>query len=588
MSGARRRLARRVLSRRVIRVLPSAVVDRIAAGEVVERPASVVKEIVENALDAGAREISVEFAGGGVERIEVADDGCGMQADEALLAFERHATSKIESERDLSEVATFGFRGEALPSIASVSRLTLLTRGRGMASGTRIAIEGGTLAGRGPAGVPEGTRVRVEDLFFNTPARLKFLKTERTESARILEVVRQLALSNHEVSFSVAREGVEARCYESADEQERASQSFPSLELSRLHEGAGGIVVRAYLAGPGSARAGASGLVIIVNGRPVADRTLAGAVAAAHEGILERGRYPQGVVFIEVPHRMVDVNVHPQKREVRFSEPRLVTSVLHGAVSRWARGCPWAHRPVPRAPAHVVAAAEPRSDLLWLASGARPFAAVPGARHEPEPAPPVDREPGPLPGFSSLAVLGQAFGTYIVCEAGEGIVIIDQHAAAERIAFERLRQAWRTGSIPAQLLLVPLRRDLDAARVALFEENEGLVGSLGIAADVSGPESVTIRGLPAPLAGADPALLLDEVLDEIEEARGRIETVVEKVLARMACHASVRAGDSLDAAEGRALLSDLDRVDWADHCPHGRPVWFEIPRSEIERKLGRR
>jgi len=570
----------------MIRVLPGDVVDRIAAGEVVERPASVAKELVENALDAGATEVSVEFASGGVERLEVADDGTGMDDEQALLALERHATSKIGSEVDLLSIGTFGFRGEALPSIASVSRMTLLTRARGSAAGTRIRIEGGTVLDRVPAGIPEGTRVRIEDLFFNTPARLKFLKTERTETARLLEAVRHLALTHPSVAFSVLRDGVEIfSCAAVQQEAERASQVMRRLELHAFAGGAGGVSVRGYLAGPDVARAGAGGLVLLVNGRPVTDRSLSGSIAAAHEGILPAGRYPQGVVYIDLPHGMVDVNVHPQKREVRFSSPRTVTGALFRAVQDWARSAPWTV-PAPRRGSPAGVAGPVRGPAGPPAPPARQAAVQ-------------DRADETLPGlalsgvrpeasFGSLEVVGQVMGTFIVCEGRDRMVVVDQHAAAERVTFERLRAEWRAGSVPSQLLLVPLRLEMDSVRAALVEDNEGLLRAFGIGADVSGPERVTVREVPVLLSGVDPERLLQDVLDELQSSRGRLETISEHVLSTMACHASVRGGDALEADEARALLAALDDVDWAHHCPHGRPVSFEVTRGEMERRLGRR
>jgi DNA mismatch repair protein MutL len=569
----------------MIRVLPGDVVDRIAAGEVVERPASVAKELVENALDAGATEVSVEFASGGIERIEVADDGSGMDDEEALLALERHATSKIGSEADLLSIGTFGFRGEALPSIASVSRMTLMTRARGAPAGTRIRIEGGTVLERVPAGIPEGTRVRIEDLFFNTPARLKFLKTERTETARLLEAIRHLALTHPSVAFSVLRDGVEIfSCAAVQREGERASQVMSRLDLHGFTGGAGGVSVRGYLAGPDAARAGASGLVLLVNGRPVADRSLAGSIAAAHEGILPAGRYPQGVVYIELPHAMVDVNVHPQKRQVRFASPRAVTGALFRAVQGWARSAPWT------GPAELLdrpaGVAEPVREPDGPCAPPARVPPVPGAVDGPPPALPLSGA-RPEASFASLQVVGQVMGTFVVCEGRDRLVIVDQHAAAERVTFERLRAEWRAGSVPSQLLLVPLRLEMDSVRAALVEDNEGLLRAFGIGADVSGPERVTVREVPVLLSGVDPERLLEDVLDELQSSRGRLETLSEQILSTMACHASVRGGDALEADEARALLAALDEVDWAHHCPHGRPVSFEIPRGEVERRLGR-
>jgi DNA mismatch repair protein MutL len=568
----------------MIRVLPTEVVDRIAAGEVVERPASVVKELVENALDAGGSEVMVEFAGGGVERIEVADDGAGMEPGEARLAFERHATSKIGTEHDLLEVATFGFRGEALPSIASVSRVTLLTRARAAPAGARLRLEAGRLVEHSPAGVPEGTRVRVEDLFFNTPARLKFLKTERTETSRLLEVVRHLALTHPEVAFSVMREGAEVfSCPRSGSEGERVRQVFSRLDLHAFHESVGAIDVRGYLTAPASSRAGTSGLVLILNGRPVVDRSLAGALAAAHEGLLPPGRYPQGLLVLEVPRRGVDVNVHPQKREMRLSEPRVVTGAIYRAVSAWAKRAPW------MGGASSSRVAEPADVVPYGAPPApgRPAGREGVIRSPVEPL--LDLAPvgSPAASFASLEVVGQVLGTYIVCGGSERVVFVDQHAAAERVVFEDLRREYRDGSVARQLLLVPVRSEVGEARAALVEENEGLLEAFGLAVDLTGPGTVAVREIPVLVSGADPARLLDDALDELEDARGRLDQVAERVLSTMACHSSVRGGDALDHERARALLRDLDRVDWAHHCPHGRPVSFEITRAEIERRLGR-
>ncbi len=589
----------------MIRVLEGGVVDRIAAGEVVERPASVLKELVENSLDAGAREISVEFESGGVKRIEVADDGEGMDPDEALLSLQRHATSKIETERDLLEVATFGFRGEALPSIAAVSRLTLLTRRRGATAGTRVTIEGGDVLDRSPAGVPEGTRLRVQDLFWNTPARLKFLKTERTETARLVETFRHLAVTRPGVAFSLFEAGEEILSLPAArDAGERVQKIHPRLSLPGFHEQSGGIEVEGWLAEPGAARPGAQGLVIVVNGRVVTDRGIAGAIAAAHEGLLPQGRYPQGVVLLTVPRVMVDVNVHPGKREVRFSDPRMVSAAVHRAVSRWARTTPWIgartslRPPPPEVPSTTQLPSVSESTSSRYTSRHGGFIARTAAAIGPSPIPHRGTGiPLPLPvpaaqpesrgTFSSLVYAGQVLGTYLVCEGVDGIVLVDQHAAAERVTFERLRQQWRSGSVASQVLLMPVRVDVDAVRAALVEENEGLLRSFGLGAELSGPDSVTVREVPMLLSGSDPARLLADVLAEIEDSRGRLDTIAEEVLSRMACHASLRGGDRIDAERAIALLRDLDRVDWAGHCPHGRPVSFELPRSEIERRFRR-
>lgn len=595
----------------MIRVLAPDVIDRIAAGEVVERPASVVKELVENALDAGASEIAVEFAGGGVERMEVADDGAGMEAGEASLALERHATSKIAHERDLESVGTYGFRGEALPSIAAVSKMTLLTRSRGAQAGTRIIVHGGEVVEAVPAGVPPGTRVRVEDLFHNTPARLKFLKTRRTETSRVMEVVRHMALVHPHVAFSIYREGVEVlSCPHGQQEKERIQSIFAKLTLYPISHAVGAVRVHGMLGAPSESRKGTSGLVIVVNRRVVVERSVAGALAAGHEGLLPAGRYPQGVIFIEMPGQQVDVNVHPQKSQVRFAEPRDVTGAVYRAASAWARTTPWkTGQPMSLDLSRASGVSETSGTVA--AQVARPTAdqsgvprvsaeqrlpglhgqpGSPGRTEEPdgvEDAPVHGTDPSRKGRFSSLVVVGQAMGTYILCEHPEGLVVVDQHAAAERITFEKLKNQYARGLVQRQLLLVPARCDLDERWLDLVEQNEGLLRSFGMQVDITGPTTVTVREIPVLLGEVDPALLLREILDELQDPAGRIESVSEHVLATMACHASVRGGDVLDTARARALLQELDRVDWSTHCPHGRPVFFEIPGSEIQRRLGR-
>ncbi len=582
----------------MIRILAPEVVNRIAAGEVVERPASVVKELVENALDAGAGEIVVEFSGGGVERIEVADDGAGMSPDEAILALERHATSKIETERDLLGVRSYGFRGEALPSIASVSRLTLLSKPAGAQAGTRVLVEGGEVRECSPAGLPPGTRVRVQDLFFNTPARLKFLKTERTETAHVTDVVRHLALTRPDVAISLHHDGVEVfSCPAGQDLAVRARSLMGRLTLHEIVHDAGEVSLRALLTAPEQCRVSTAGLVLVVNGRVVLDRSLSGAIAAGHEGLLPAGRYPQGVVMVKVPATGVDVNVHPQKREVRFASPRTVTSALFGAVSGWARQAPWT-RGVPVAMDLEAAGAAARRPGLDPEQGllAASWSEGAGTDRVRDGDPRDDQtlsgltvtsRPTRASRFSSLRVLGQALGTYLVCQDDDALVLVDQHAAAERVTYERLRSQLRAGGVQRQLLLVPVRCDVQEEQAALVLENEGLLSGLGLCADLTGPGSVTVREVPALLGGVSPERLLGDVLDRLEAPWGRVVSLTEDVLATMACHASLRGGDAIDGPGARALLESLDTVDWANHCPHGRPVSLVLPRAEIERRFGR-
>jgi len=572
----------------MIRKLPQSLINKIAAGEVVERPASVVKELVENALDAGAGTITVSIRGGAVGGMEVADDGCGMSEEDALLCIEHHATSKIESEKDLAGIATLGFRGEALSSIAAVSRFTLITRPKDRDAGVRVTAEAGRIRDRQPSASPPGTRVKVEDLFFNVPARLKFLKSVRTEESLVAETVRNLALTCPGVAFRHDREGREVLALPAADEAQRVEQAMKGRKLAFMAGEGGPFILRAYLTPPEKARRGASGLILVVNGRVVTDRAVAGAVAAAHEGLLERGRYPEGVIYLQLPPEDLDVNVHPQKREIRFSDSRALFGFIRKTVSESLSRSPWLPPP-PARPAPRPAAAETQASY---GSAARPLPmplpySGPSVKTAPRPAheAPRDEEAGGF--FSGAAVLGQLFSTYILCEKEDDLLVIDQHAAAERITYEKLRDQVRRGGVALQALLLPCVVPMDEKDVAAAEENEGLLRTLGIDAGPSGPDSMTVRAVPALLGNVDPAALLRESVDRIRSLRARTDEAVEAVLQTMACHGSVRAGRRLEPDEIRALLAAMDRVDFAAHCPHGRPVYFTLSRRDIETRLRR-
>jgi DNA mismatch repair protein MutL len=599
-----------------IHTLPTDLANQIAAGEVVERPASVVKELVENALDAGATRVKVELERGGATLIRVSDDGAGMDEDDAVLSLQRHATSKIHHKDDLFALSTFGFRGEALPSIASVSKLRLTTRARGAREGTEVFLEGGGTAQPRPTGAAEGTSIEVRDLFFNVPARRKFLKSTGTEAAHVSEALLAAALARPEVSFFLVRDGRTAREWlRAASRRERAAQAYEASERLEACSGERGPMrIEAHLAPPERARAGATGLHLLVNGRPVRDRALARAVAQAYGSVLEPGRYPVGVVYIELPPSEVDVNVHPQKAEVRFADGRAlfdaVTRELHAALARafslpaLGSGRPWAFSRQPPSsgePAATRFVGEPAPD---------PWELDPVGANSSTPQPLAERTTLPSfldgPGirtvetmastplfdgagfYASLEFLAQVRATFLVCSGSDGLYVLDQHAAAERVTFHRLRRAFEARSISTQRLLIADVVELLPAEVATLEEHADDVAALGVELRTVGPSAVAVHAVPTLLMRGRPERIVRDLVAELGRAATRpFGDAADLVLATMACHGSIRAGDALSREEAQALLRALDDIDFAGHCPHGRPVVTRIGYDELERRVGR-
>jgi DNA mismatch repair protein MutL len=609
-----------------IAVMPPALASQIAAGEVVERPASAVKELVENAVDAGATRCDVEIEGGGVTRIVVSDDGRGMTREDAALAVLRHATSKLFSVDDLARVTTYGFRGEALPSIASVSRFSLRTRSASEEAGTLVTVEAGSAPAVSPIGAPVGTTVEVRDLFYSVVARRKFLRSAGTESGHVTEVVECAALARPDLTFTVTRDGRRVREWLRAESREARVADVVGEGLTACSGRRGPLAVEAFLSRPEHARSGAGGLRFFVNGRSVRDRALLHTVAQAYGSVLERGRYPRGVVYLDLPPSLVDVNVHPQKAEVRFADPRAVTDAVYHLLSiALARAfslpapprSPWVRRDEPSAapsPAAVSATplelegaqeTAPRDEEPRLPElGAEPAEATApttrvdenalGAADAPSPvlavsdsASPI--QPSPAVRWASLRFIAQVRQTYLVCEGHEGLYVIDQHAAAERVNFDRLRKQYRSRAVPSQALLFPLTLSVAPAECELVEQKGSDLAALGVEVRVRGPDLVSVHAVPKLLARASPERLVRDLLSEVSRTgRRAFSDTVDLALATMACHGSIRAGDKLSETEASALLGALDSADFAGHCPHGRPVVTFTSWSELERKVGRR
>lgn len=608
-----------------IRRLPEHLVNRIAAGEVVERPASALKELVENAIDAGASRIAVRLADGGTTRIEVVDDGCGMAPSDMALALERHATSKLPSD-DIDQVATMGFRGEALPSIASVARLTLESRVRG-ADGWQRVTDNGVLVGDGPAALPPGTRVLVEGLFERVPARRKFLRSGRSEYAACLDVVRRLAMARPDIVFTVEHDGrrvlaalqPEDRPGRVAALTDRAlKDNSVAIDMERE-----GLVLGGVAGLPTFHRGVADHQYLFVNSRPVKDRLLIGAIRGAYAEMMPRDRHAVVALFLDVPPDQVDVNVHPAKTEVRFRDPAMVRGLIVSGLRRALDAA--GHRVTHRAPEDALAMFRPEpgynppapeDEPAWgsaaqnlsgqgfaAASHAgypapegeglsrvferRPgfFSPPPQARAEAAWAPPPEAQDHPLG-----VARGQVAKTYIVAEAEDGLVIVDQHAAHERLVLERMRAALAGGRVAAQALLIPDVVELDEAACDRLEARIEELSELGLELERFGPRAMLVRATPALLGRGDPAGLVTDLADDLaafDEALSLRERL-DAVAGTMACHGSVRAGRVLSVAEMNALLREMEVTPHSGQCNHGRPTWVKLALSDVEKLFGRR
>jgi DNA mismatch repair protein MutL len=580
-----------------IRRLPEHLINRIAAGEVVERPASALKELVENSIDAGAVRIDVRLSDGGTRLVEVADDGCGMSPTDMALALERHATSKLGDDA-IENVTTLGFRGEALPSIASVARLTLESRVLGADGWMRI-VDNGRVEFEGPAALPPGTRIKVEGLFDKVPARRKFLRSARAEYGACVDVVKRLAMARPDIGFSLEHDGRRSISVAPGQSQPERVAALTDRELAGNSVGVDLVREGLRLGGVASLptfnRGVADHQFLFVNGRPVKDRLLIGALRGAYADFLARDRHPVVALFLEMPTDQVDVNVHPAKTEVRFKEPALVRGMivsglraaLDGAghrsasTSHFAASPAWQSEPIAtQASAFAFHEARPHFNAPSPASSLTPI-----ARAEPAFAPVPDAIAFPLG-----VARGQVAKTYIVAEAEDGLVIVDQHAAHERLVLERMRRAVAGGAVASQALLMPEIVELDESACDRLEARIGELAELGLEIERFGPGAIMVRATPALLGSGDVRGLVTDLADELAafDQALSLKERLDAVAGTMACHGSVRAGRVLSVAEMNALLREMEVTPHSGQCNHGRPTWVKLAHSDIEKLFGRR
>lgn len=598
-------------SRPVIRQLDEAAINRIAAGEVVERPASAVKELVENAIDAGAGRITVDYADGGKTLIRVTDDGCGMTAADLPLALSRHATSKIDGS-DLLAISSFGFRGEALPSLGAVGRLCVTSRAAGEEAAS-LSVSGGRIGAVRPAALTQGTVVELRDLFFATPARLKFLRSDRAEAQAIADVIRRLALAQPSVGFTLrdVSGGGEGRILFRADPE--PGDLFDALHgrtarvlgadfaenALRVEVAQDGLRLSGYAALPTYSRGSSVAQFLFVNGRPVLDRLLFGALRAAYFDLLSRDRHPAAVLRLDCDPHQVDVNVHPAKSEVRFREPGLVRGLIVGGLRQALAG--GAQRASSTLGAATVAALRPQLPRSYQMD--RPSAPALIRAHQMQSPPPA------MPGFAEArsarieapeagggteslplgAARAQVHENYIIAQTGQGIVIVDQHAAHERLLYERLKRQRDQHGIAAQALLIPAIVDLSDTDAARLLEVAPDLQTLGLTVEPFGRGAVAVREVPAILGQVDARRLILDVLDELQDLGGSalLQARIDGVLSRMACHGSVRSGRQMRAEEMNALLREMEATPHSGQCNHGRPTYVELRLADIERLFGR-
>ncbi len=606
-----------------IRRLPNALINRIAAGEVVERPASALKELVENAIDAGAQHITITLHSGGLDALEVTDDGCGMSAEEIALSLERHATSKLPDEH-IENVSTMGFRGEALPSIASVSHFTIESR-TADGDGWRRVIDHGELVEEGPAAIPAGTRVRVRDLFAKIPARRKFLRTPRSEYAACSDVIRRLAMARPDIAFTLEHKGRRSIAVQGGDDVLTRVAALTSRALQEnsvtVNLEREGVHLTGIAGLPTYNRGVADHQFLFVNGRPVKDRLLTGAVRGAYADMLARDRHPIVALFLDVPNEAVDVNVHPAKTEVRFRDAAMIRGMIVSGLRKALDegGFRSVQRPAQSALSNwQTEPVEPKHPDIFTPQGVVPAmgqAVNTDSAHQPvafgeESAgyapPPSAEDIAPIMGRAAVAAepvpsgtqhplgvaRGQVAKTYIIAEAEDGLVIVDQHAAHERLVLERMRRAVKDsgGGVASQAMLMPEVVELDETACDRLEERVGELAEFGLELERFGPSAVLVRATPAMLGSGDVTGLVTDIADELAayDESLSLKERIDLVAATMACHGSVRAGRVLNVPEMNALLREMEVTPHSGQCNHGRPTWVKLAHGDIEKLFGRK
>jgi len=600
-----------------ISILPETLTNKIAAGEVVERPASVIKELIENSLDAGATEVSIEITAGGRRKICVTDNGHGMSREDALLSLERHATSKIRLDSDLENIMTLGFRGEALPSIASVSRFSLTTRETGSLEGTEIIIEGGKVHDVRACGMPNGTVISVEQIFFNLPARLKFLKSAETEAGHVGDVVARMAVSRPDVAFSCTSDGRDLLRLQQSDLQRRLAQIVgreSSQHLYSVTRKDEYTTISGFISTPALVRSGTQSIFTYINGRFIRDKVVQHAVMLAYRGVIDRGRYPVVALFIGLPPGEVDVNVHPTKHEVRFRRQSVVHDAIQAAIVEVLSRSPW----LPSPPTAISLSKETTGQAYRerIAAAAQVSLAMPSRERSFPQQFPVKGELATAPFspreiimepstlfqseqpqsqsqsqsqsagyFSSLAVIGQFHSEYILCQADSELVIIDQHAASERVAYQHLKQQCQSGSIESQRLLFPETVELSFSEVAVAVKFNADLANIGFELEPFGGTTLMVSAAPRIVARKKPLLLIRDILADLMSfgTSAAFTEALDSLLSRIACHSVIRGVHLLDNRQIKELLLQMDQTDFAASCPHGRPVSHVVTLAELQK-----
>jgi DNA mismatch repair protein MutL len=604
-----------------ITILPETLTNKIAAGEVVERPASVIKELIENSLDAGATDISVEVNTGGRRRIRVTDNGHGMSREDALLSLERHATSKIRVDSDLDKILTLGFRGEAIPSIASVSRFSLATRETASPEGTEIIVEGGRVRDVRACGMASGTVITVEQIFYNLPARLKFMKSAETEIGHVGDVIARMSVSRPDVAFSCTSDERELLRLQRSDLQRRLSQIVGRESSQHLYPVTGGdgyAAVTGFISAPSLVRSGTQAIYTYINGRFIRDKVVQHAVMQAYRGVIDRGRYPVVALFIELPPGEVDVNVHPTKHEVRFRRQSVVHDVIQASIEEVLRRSPWLTAS-PVLSAHIPAATAGQAYRERIAAAAQASLSMPQRTEQNriydsvanskssapvivspqqnmtigEPITPFHPEPlhSESAGyFSSLTVIGQFHSEYILCQSDCELVIIDQHAASERVAYQLLKQQCQAGAVESQRLLFPETVELSFSEVAAAARFSQDLAGIGFELEPFSGTTIMISAVPRLVAKKGPILLVRDILADLERfgTSAAFNEILESLLARIACHSVIRGAHSLEHRQIRELLQQMDHTDFAASCPHGRPVSHVVTLVELQKIFKRK